>query len=81
MAVITQHCELPNTTQWCALKCLILLSEFHLNAKGKKITVIMESRNRHTTASTEALGCAKHVLSASLFNPHTNPGLPRWLRC
>ena len=34
-------------------------------------TVIMESRNRHTTASVEALGCAKHVLSAFLFNPLT----------
>ena len=31
----------------------------------------MESRNRHTTASVEALGCAKHVLSAFLFNPLT----------
>lgn len=34
MAVIAQHCELPNTTQWYALRWLILLCEFHLNAKG-----------------------------------------------
>ena len=72
--------NVPNTPQRYALKWLILLCEFHLNAKGEKITVIMESRNRHTTASIEALGCAKHVLSTFLFNPHTNPGLPWWLR-